>query len=206
MGNKVKTTGFRVGVSQDWKSRWFADKKNYGKFVIEDYKIRNFFEKRLSNAGLEVVLIERSINNVNLILKVSRPGVVIGRGGAGVKLLNDDLSKLIDSKISITVEEVRNAETSAQLIAQNITNQVQHRIHYRRAVLSALQKAEDLGVKGIKIMVSGVLSGANSISRREPYSRGSIPHTTLKADIDFGESAAKTSYGVIGVKVWIYKG
>ncbi|NCT55498.1 30S ribosomal protein S3 [bacterium] len=206
MGNKVKTTGFRTGISRDWKSKWFAGKSEYGTNVIEDIKIREFFENRLSNAGLEEVLIERSINSVTITLKVSRPGVVIGRGGAGVKLLNDDLAKIVKSKISITVEEVRDAESSAVLIAKSISSQIKHRVHYRRAVLSSLQKAEDLGVKGIRIMVSGVLSGGNSISRREPYMRGSIPQTTIKANIDYGEVATVTSYGVIGIKVWVYKG
>lgn len=206
MGNKIKATGLRTGISRDWKSKWFAGKSEYGNNVIEDIKIRKFFEDRLSNAGLEEVLIERSINSVTITLKVSRPGVVIGRGGAGVKLLNDDLAKVVKSKISITVEEVRDAESSAVLISKSIASQIQHRVHYRRAVLSSLQKAEDLGVKGIKIMVSGVLSGGNSISRREPYMRGSIPQTTLKANIDYGEMATVTSYGVIGIKVWVYKG
>ena len=205
MGNKINTIGYRLGVSKDWKSKWFAEGKEYGKYVIEDFRIRDFLKKRLSNSGLESVIIERSINEVNILLKVARPGIVIGKGGAGVALLKVDISKLTKSKISITVEEVKKPETSAVLIADNVARQIERRVHYRRAVLGALSKAVDNKVKGIKIKVGGVLSGANSISRVEVYKDGSIPQTTLKADIDYGESPATTAYGVIGVRVWVYK-
>ena len=205
MGNKINTIGYRLGVSKDWKSKWFAEGKEYGKYVIEDFRIRDFLKKRLSNSGLESVIIERSINEVNILLKVARPGIVIGKGGAGVALLKVDISKLTKSKISITVEEVKKPETSAVLIADNVARQIERRVHYRRAVLGALGKAVDNKVKGIKIKVGGVLSGANSISRVEVYKDGSIPQTTLKADIDYGESPATTAYGVIGVRVWVYK-
>lgn len=206
MGNKISTTGFRIGISKDWDSKWYASDKNYGKFVIEDQKIRKFFNDRLFNAGLERVIIERSVNDITVTIKTSRPGVVIGRKGAGVNVLKEDLSKLVDSKVSISVEEVQKPETSARLIADGIAEQIQRRIPYRRAVQTAVSKARDQGVKGIKIIVSGVLSGANTISRSEAYSEGSIPQTTLKANIDFAEKQAVTGYGVIGIRVWVYKG
>ncbi|PIR43684.1 30S ribosomal protein S3 [candidate division WWE3 bacterium CG10_big_fil_rev_8_21_14_0_10_32_10] len=205
MGNKINTIGFRIGITKDWKSNWFASGKDYGKNVIEDNKIRNFLRKRLSNASLEEIIIERSINEITIILKVARPGFVIGRGGAGVTLLKEELSKYTKDKISLNVEEVKKPETSAVLVADSITNQIERRIHYKRAVLSSISKARDNGVKGIKIIISGVLSGANTISRSEEYKEGSIPQTTLKADIDYGEKPAVTTYGVIGVRVWIYK-
>jgi len=205
MGNKISATGFRIGVSKDWDSKWYANDKNFGKSVIEDLKIRKFFDERLFNAGLERVIIERSVNDITITIKTSRPGVVIGRKGAGVNVLKEDLSKMVGSKVSISVEEVQKPETSARLIAVGVAEQIQRRIHYRRAVQTAISKARDQGVSGIKIIVSGVLSGANSISRTETYGEGSVPQTTLKANIDFAEKQAITGYGVIGIKVWVYK-
>lgn len=205
MGQKINATGFRIGPTIDWKSKWFHDKASYGKFVIEDEKIREFFKKSLPTAGLQDVIIERSLNDLTITLKVSRPGVVIGKGGAGVNLLREELSKLVKSKLSISVEEVKRPEMSAKLIADSLTHQIERRVHYRRAILSAIEKAKSQGVKGIKIIASGVLSGGNTIARTEPYTYGSIPQSTIKANLDYGEAPAKTVWGVIGIRVWVYK-
>lgn len=204
MGNKISTSGFRIGITQDWKSKWYADKKNYGTYVIEDEKIRKFFNLALKNAGLESVIIERSFNELKVYLRVSRPGVVIGRGGAGINMLKDELSKLVNSKVSLTVEEVKRPEASAELIAQSLANQIERRVNYKKAALSAMTKAKDQGIKGIKISIAGVLSGGNTIARSEVFKYGSIPQTTIKADIDFALAHSKTFWGVIGVKVWVY--
>lgn len=204
MGNKINTTGFRIGITKDWKALWYADKKDYGNYVIEDEKIRNFFINHLKNAGLESTLIERSFNELKVYLRVSRPGVVIGRGGAGINMLKDELTKIVKSKVSLTVEEVKKPESSAELIAQSLAQQIVKRVNYKRAVMAAMSKARDQGVRGIKISVAGVLSGGNTIARTDVYKEGSIPQTTLKADIDFSVAHAKTFWGVIGIKVWVY--
>lgn len=204
MGNKINVTGLRIGTTIDWKSKWFAENKDFGKFVIEDIKIRRFFDNALKSAGLESVVIERSFNEINIFLKVARPGVVIGRGGAGINMLKEELSKLVKSKVSITVEEVKRPEASAELIAQSLAQQIEKRVNFKKAALSAMNKAKDQGVRGIRITVSGVLSGGNTIARREVFKDGSIPQTTIRANIDFATVHAKTFWGVIGVKVWIY--
>ena len=206
MGQKINPKGFRVGISKDWDSRWFADKFNYPKLVKEDKMIREYLMERFATAGIKKIEIERSPNEVNITIKVSRPGVVIGRGGAGVTEAQEKIKEFTDSKSSLTAEQIKDPELHAQLVADYISRQIKRRIHYRRVVSSAVQSAMDKGAKGIKIQVSGLLSGGNSISRRESTSMGSVPTQTLRADIDYAQVHCKMLYGTIGIKVWIYKG
>src|SRR3989344_616451 len=206
MGQKIHPTGFRIGISKDWTSKWFADKKGYADPALEDLKIRKFLKEKFDAAGLKSIDIERSVNEVNIIVKVSKPGLVIGRGGSGVEEVEKQLKKLTTSKIKLTAEEVKTPEIEAQLVADYIARQLKRRIPYRRTLLSAANAAIDIGAKGIKIRISGLLSGGNSISRSEVITRGSVPSQTLRADIDYAQVDAKLIYGVVGVKVWIYKG
>jgi len=205
MGKKVNPVGFRVGIYKNWSSIWFAEKKNLAINVLEDRNIRNFLIKRLNKAGIEKVEIQRSIANVKIVLSVSRPGMVIGRGGSELESLKEELKKLTTSKIELEVLEVKDFETSATLVAKNIASQIERRIHYRRAVKSSVKKAMDKGALGIKIQASGLLGGASSIARTEKYSEGSVPTQTLRANIDYAEFQAKPAYGSIGIKVWIHK-
>lgn len=206
MGNKISPTGYRIGITTDWRSKWFSEKKDFKTYLFEDYKIREYLEKNLANVGIENILLERNLNDLTITLIVARPGMVIGRQGSGITLLKQDLSKIIRGrKISINVEDVKKAESSANIIAYNIASQIEKRIHYKKAVLSAISRARDQGVLGIKISMAGVLGGANSISRTEHYKEGSLPQTTLKENIEYAKRQAKTTYGVIGIRVWIYK-
>ena len=206
MGQKIHPYGFRVGISKPWRSNWFADKENYGDLVLEDHKIRELLEDRLSAAGLKEIEIKRSVNELDLVLKVSRPGLVIGRKGSGVQQLEKDLKEITDSKVKITVEEIKTPEIEARLVAQYIDRQMRRRMAYRRVIKSALRSAMSKGAKGIKIRISGVLSGGNTIARSEIYSEGSVPTQTLRADIDYAQHHCKRLFGTIGIKVWIYKG
>jgi small subunit ribosomal protein S3 len=207
MGQKIHPYGFRLGINKDWKSRWFVDKKDYGDLVVEDNKIRIFLEGRLNTAGLESVHIERSLKEVNIMVKVSKPGLVIGRGGSGVEDLEKALRDVVkDSKVKLTVEEIKTPELNARLVGEYISRQIKRRMSYRRVVNSAMQTAMDKGAKGIRIRVSGLLSGGNSISRRETYEKGSVPTQTLRADIDYAQIHCETIYGTVGIKVWIYFG
>lgn len=206
MGQKIHPFGFRVGISKDWKSRWFGDKKAYKQFVFEDYKIREFLKNKLTTAGLESIEIERNANDARVTIKVSKPGLVIGRGGSGIEALEKELRAIVSSKVKLTVEEIKTPEINAQLVGDYIARQIKRRISYRRAVVSALNSAMDKGAKGIKIRVSGLLSGSNSIARTEYYEKGSVPTQTLRADIDYAQVHCKLIYGVVGIKVWIYKG
>lgn len=206
MGQKIHPYGFRLGISKDWKSRWFVDKKDFGNYIVEDHKIRRFLEKRLSTAGLESVHIERSLNEVKIGIRVSKPGLVIGRGGSGVEELEKALRPLTKSKLKLTVEEVKDPELNAKLVGDYISRQMRRRIPYRRVVTSAVQSAMDKGAKGIKIRISGLLSGSNTIARSEYYEAGSIPTQTLRADIDYAQVHCHLIYGTVGIKVWIYKG
>ncbi len=206
MGQKIHPHGFRLGIIKDWKSKWYVDQDKFGDYVVEDFKIRQFLDKQLSTAGLESVIIERSPNEVNIMVRVSRPGLVIGRGGSGVEELEKKLRKLTESKLKLTVEEVKSPELNAALVAEYIGRQFKRRIPYRRAVNSAVQSAMDKGAKGIKIRVSGLLSGGNSIARTETYERGSVPTQTLRANIDYAQKDIHLIYGTVGVKVWIYHG
>jgi small subunit ribosomal protein S3 len=206
MGQKINPTGYRIGISKDWASRWFSDKNGYGKRVAEDKKIRDFLKDKLSQAGLKAVEIERTVSEINIFLKVSKPGLVIGKGGSGVENLEKELKKITDAKIKITAEEVKTAELEAQLVADYICRQMKRRIPYRRVCSFASSSAIDKGAKGIKIRMSGVLSGSNTIARTEQFTSGSIPLQTLRADIDYAQLDCKLLFGTIGIKVWIYKG
>ncbi|MEK7595906.1 MAG: 30S ribosomal protein S3 [Patescibacteria group bacterium] len=206
MGHKIHPIGLRIGISQDWRSRWFSDKKSYSKNALEDYNIRKYLKEKLKIAGLKVIEIERSVNELNIVVKVSRPGVVIGRGGAGAELLKEGLKKFSSSKLQFSVEEVKTPEIEAQIVADNIASQIERRFPYKRAIKMAMEAAMNKGAKGIKIRCSGLLSGANTIARTETKSVGSVPAQTLRADVDFAVVDSKTIYGTIGVKVWIYRG
>ena len=206
MGQKINPTGFRLGISKDWISRWYADKRQYADFALEDIKIRSLLESKLSTAGLKVIEIERTENEIDILIKVSKPGIVIGKGGSGVETLEKELKKITKSKIKITAEEIKTPEIEAQLVGDYIARQLKRRVPYRRVTMFALNSAIDKGAKGIKVRLSGVLSGSNTISRSESYSLGSVPMQTLRADIDYAQIHCQMLYGTIGIKVWIYKG
>jgi len=207
MGQKTNPNGFRFGVYKNWQSIWFSqDKKVLPTYVAEDQKIRKYLMKKLAGAGIANVAIERSFGNIKIIVFISRPGVVIGKGGAGIALLREELKKLTPSKVDLAVEEIKEIEKSAYLTARSIADQIEKRVSYKRAVNMVLQKAQEARVLGIKIEVSGLLSGASSIGRNEKFSKGTIPTQTLRADIDFARVEAMPAYGSIGIKVWIYKG
>ena len=205
MGQKVNPHGLRVGVIKDWNSRWFANKKDFSDNLIEDYKIREFLKKELYQAGISKIDIERAVNKVKVSIFTQKPGVVIGRGGEGVETLRLKLNKLTGKDVVVSVEEVKNPDVDAQLVAENIAAALERRVAFRRAMKSAIQRTMRAGAKGIKTQVSGRLGGAD-IARAERYSEGTIPLQTIRADIDYGFAEANTTYGKIGCKVWIYKG
>jgi small subunit ribosomal protein S3 len=206
MGQKIHPYGFRVGITKDWRSRWFVDKKSFGDLVVEDKKIRIFLQDKLSTAGLDSIDIERSHNEVNILVRVAKPGLVIGRGGSGVEDLEKSLKKLTKSKVKLTAEQVKVQELSAKLVADYISRQLKRRMRHRRVLNSAVNSAMDKGAKGIKIRVAGLLGGSNSIARVEKYGDGSVPTQTLRADIDYAQVHCYLKYGTVGIKVWIYKG
>jgi small subunit ribosomal protein S3 len=213
MGQKVNPFGYRLGPLYTWKSRWFADNKTYKNEVLEDHKIRRFIEKKLGIAGLTDVIIERSINTIKINLFVSRPGVVIGRGGANLEILKKDLLHLLKinpndtkgRKVELKVEEVKNPDLQAPLILARLQDQLAKRYPHRRAVSQAIDKAMGSGAKGIKIVLTGRINGAE-IGRMEKYTQGSVPTQTLRADIDYAEKPAYTKSGYVGIKVYVYKG
>ncbi|MDD6769995.1 MAG: 30S ribosomal protein S3 [Inconstantimicrobium porci] len=206
MGQKVNPHGLRVGVIKDWNAKWYADKKNFADNLIEDHKIREFVKKDLFSAGISKIEIERSAKRVKLNIFTAKPGVIIGKGGAGIEALKNKLKNLVDSKnILINIVEVKNAEVDAQLMAENIAAQLEKRISFRRAMKQTIQRAMKAGAKGVKTNCSGRLGGAE-MARDEFYHEGTIPLQTLRADIDYGFAEANTTYGKIGVKVWLYKG
>ncbi len=205
MGQKVNPIGFRVGIYQNWKSRWFADKKTYATLLHEDIKIRALVKKKLYSTGVPRILIERASNRCKIIICTARPGIVIGRKGAEIEKLKEELSKLTNKEIQVDIEEVKTPELEAQLVAENIAQQLQKRISFRRAMKKAVSATMSLGAQGVKIRCGGRLGGAE-IARSEAYKEGKIPLHTLRADIDYGFAEAATTYGLIGVKVWIYKG
>ncbi|HEY8363224.1 MAG TPA: 30S ribosomal protein S3 [Tissierellaceae bacterium] len=205
MGQKVNPHGLRVGIIKDWDSKWYADKKNFDELLIEDYKIRDYIKKKLYIAGISKIEIERAANRVKVTVHTAKPGMVIGKGGAGVEELRLELEKLTKKSVVVNVEEIKVPEIDAQLVAENIAAQIEKRVSFRRAMKQAIQRAMRFGVKGIKTAVSGRLGGAD-MARTERYSEGTIPLQTLRADIDYGFAEADTTYGKIGVKVWIYKG
>lgn len=206
MGQKVNPKGYRVGVIKDWDSKWFADKKDFSDLLVEDVKIREFIKKQAYEAGIADIEIERAVNNLKITIFTGKPGMVIGRGGAGVEELKNKLEKIAPGKrIIINVEEIKYQDLSAQLVAENIANQLENRIAFRRAMKQSIQRTMRAGAKGIKTMVSGRVGGAD-MARSEGYSEGTIPLQTLRANIDYGFAEADTEYGKIGCKVWIYKG
>ena len=205
MGQKIHPTGFRLSVNRDWSSKWFANSKNYGAVLNEDIKVRSFLKKKLSHAALSKIIIERPAKNARITLYSAKPGVVIGKKGEDIEALRRKLSGMMSVPVTLNIEEVRKPETDAQIIADSIANQLEKRIMFRRAMKRAMQGAMRFGAQGIKIMSSGRLNGAE-IARTEWYREGRVPLHTLRADIDYGFSEAKTTYGVIGIKVWVYKG
>lgn len=208
MGQKVNPHGLRVGVIQDWDSRWFAGKKDFGNTLVEDYKLRSELKNKLYDAGVPKIEIERSASaatKVRVHIHCAKPGMVIGRGGSEIEKLSADCAKLLGQPVSIDIVEVKNPDTNAQLVAESVAQQLEKRISFRRAMKQSIGRAMKLGVKGIKIQVSGRLGGAE-IARTEQYHEGTIPLQTLRADIDYGFAEANTTYGRIGVKVWIYRG
>jgi small subunit ribosomal protein S3 len=206
MGQKINPTGFRIGISKDWNSKWFVDKKEYPKYAVEDFRIRRFLEKKFEPAGLKDVLIERSGNILSVTIRVSHPGVVIGKGGAGVESAEKEIKKFTKSTVKITAEEVKNPEIHARIVANNIVRQLKKRVKPNRASQMAMNAAMEKGAKGIKIKVSGLLGGGSTIARVETFMQGSIPAQKLRADIDYAQVDAHMLFGAIGIKVWIYKG
>ena len=205
MGQKVHPHGLRVGVIKDWDSKWYADKKDFGANLAEDFEIRKYLKKSLFSAGIAKIEIERNDNKVRVHIHTAKPGVVIGKGGAEKDKIKAQVEKLIGKNVIIDIVEVKNAEVNAQLVAENIAAQLERRISFRRAMKQVMQRAMKMGAKGIKTCCSGRLGGAE-IARSEHYHEGTIPLQTLRADIDYGFYEADTTYGKIGVKVWIYKG
>ena len=205
MGQKVNPHGLRVGVIKDWDSRWYASDEKIGDLIVEDQKIRKFLKKTLYGAGVPKIEIERSADVVTIYLHCARPGVVIGKGGEQIEQYRLAVEKMIGKKVKLNIVEVRNPDMNAQLVAENIAQQLEKRISFRRAMKKAMQQATRLGAKGIKVTCGGRLGGAE-IARSESYHEGTIPLQTIRADIEYGFAEAATTYGRIGVKVWIYKG
>ncbi len=205
MGQKVNPIGFRVGVYKTWKSRWYADKKQYADLLHEDIKIREIVKKKLYFTGVPKIIIERASNRCRITIFTARPGIVIGRKGAEIEKLKEELAAVTTKEIQVDIEEVKTPELEAQLVAENVAQQLEKRISFRRAMKKAVSSVLALGAKGVKIRCGGRLGGSE-IARSEAYKEGTIPLHTLRADIDYGFAEAKTTYGLIGVKVWICKG
>ena len=205
MGQKIHPTGFRLAVSRNWASRWYAGNKDFAGKLAEDLQVREFLKKRLKNASVGRVLIERPAKNARITIYSARPGVVIGKKGEDIERLKVELTKMLGVPVHVNIEEIRKPEVDAQLIADSITQQLEKRIMFRRAMKRAMQNAMRLGAQGIKIMSAGRLNGAE-IARTEWYREGRVSLHTLRADVDYGTSEAQTTYGIIGVKVWVYKG
>jgi small subunit ribosomal protein S3 len=205
VGQKVHPVGFRVGVNREWSSRWYADKQNFGDFLVEDYNIRDRIKKNLSYAGISRVEIERAGDEVRVLLHTARPGIVIGRKGVEVERLGDDLARLTGKKVTINIHEVKRPELDAQLVAEAIAEQLEKRASYRRAVKKAMETTMQMGAKGIKVSIAGRVGGSE-MTRRTKYVEGSLPLQTLDAEIDYGFTEAKTNYGHIGIQVWINRG
>ena len=205
MGQKVHPNGIRLGIIRDWDSKWFATGREYSEQLIEDQQIRTFLKTRLANAAVSKVRIERNAENINVRIHTARPGIVIGKKGQDIEKLRAQLNALVKGIVSVSVEEMRKPELDSQLVADSIAQQLAGRVAYRRATKRSLQNAMRLGAKGIKIMVSGRLNGAE-IARKEWYREGRVPLHTLRADVDYATAEALTTYGILGIKVWIYKG
>lgn len=205
MGQKVNPHGLRVGIIKDWDSRWFADKKSFGDSLVEDYNLRVFLKKKLFQAGVARIEIEKFANKVRIFIHAAKPGIVIGKGGAEIEKLKKELEKMTGKTIILNVIEVKVPDMSAQLVAENIASQLERRISFRKAMKQCMGRTMKMGAKGIKTQVAGRVGGAE-IARTEQYHEGTIPLQTLRADIDYGFTEANTTYGKLGVKVWIYKG
>ena len=204
MGQKVNPHGLRVGVIKDWDSKWYAE-SDFADCLIEDHKIRTFLKKRLYSAGVSKIEIERASERVKIIIYTAKPGVVIGKGGAEIEKLKAELQKIVSKKLIVDIKEIKRPDKDAQLVAENIAAQLENRVSFRRAMKSTMSRTMKAGALGIKTSVSGRLGGAD-MARTEFYSEGTIPLQTLRADIDYGFAEADTTYGKIGVKVWVYKG
>ena len=205
MGQKVNPIGLRTGINKDWNSKWYASKKDFATFLNKDVKIRNYLTKKLKDASVSNVVIERNAKNTEVIIYTAKPGVIIGHGGEEIEVLKKEMSKLVDENISISIMEIKNPDLSAKIVADNIARQIENRVSFRIAQKRAIRNTMKAGAKGIKTKVSGRLGGAD-MARSEGYSEGTTPLHTLRADIDYATSEADTTYGKIGVKVWIYKG
>jgi len=205
MGQKVNPHGARVGVIFDWSTRWYAEKKDFANNLVEDYKLREMLKEKYYATGISRIDIERSANRTTINIFTAKPGMIIGRGGAGIEALKKDITAFLGRSVNLNVMEVKQPEADAQLVAENIAQQLEKRISFRRAMKQSIQRAMRSGAKGIKTCVSGRLGGAD-IARTEQYHEGSIPLQTLRANIDYGFAEAKTTYGRLGVKVWVYKG
>ncbi|MBE7031726.1 MAG: 30S ribosomal protein S3 [Ruminococcaceae bacterium] len=205
MGQKVNPHGIRVGVIKDWDSRWYADKKNYGDNLVEDYNLRVFLKKKLYLAGVDKIEIEKFANKIRLSIHAAKPGIVIGKGGSEIDKLKKEVEAITGKSVILNVIEVKNPDVCAQLVAENIASQLERRISFRKAMKQCMARTMKMGAKGIKAAVSGRVGGAE-IARTEQYHEGTIPLQTLRADIDYGFAEADTTYGKLGVKVWIYKG
>ena len=205
MGQKVNPFIMRIGFIKTWHSRWFAKPKDYPKFIAEDYKIRRFIKKKFKQAAISKIIIERLTEQIKIRILSARPGIIIGRHGADIEQLRGDLNSMIKKEVSIDIEEVKRPALDAQLVGENVALQLEKRVAFRRAVKRAIEQSMTAGAKGIKIICAGRLGGAE-MSRTETYKQGKIPLATLRADIDYGFTEALTTYGLIGVKVWIYKG
>jgi small subunit ribosomal protein S3 len=205
MGQKIHPTGFRLAVNRNWTSKWFANSKHYADVLNEDIRVREYLRRKLSHASVAKISIERPARNARITIHSARPGVVIGKKGEDIETLRADLRRMMGGEVGLNIEEIRKPEVDAQLVADSIAQQLEKRIMFRRAMKRAMQNAMRLGAQGIKVMSAGRLNGAE-IARSEWYREGRVPLHTLRADIDYGFSEARTTYGVIGVKVWIFKG
>lgn len=205
MGQKVNPHGLRVGIIKDWDTKWYANKRDFGNYLVEDDKVRKYIKKKLFVAGIARIEIERAASKIKLNIHAAKPGLIIGKGGAGIEQLRKEVEKLTGKSVLVNITEIKDIDACSQLVAENIAQQLEKRISFRRAMKQAMSRAMKAGAKGIKTMCAGRLGGAE-IARTEHYHEGTIPLQTLRADIDYGFAEANTTYGKIGVKVWIYKG
>jgi len=205
MGQKVSPHGLRVGVIKDWDSRWYANKRDFADLLKEDYEIRKYLKKTLYTSGISKIYIDRAANKVRINVFTAKPGMVVGKGGENIKFLRESLTKLTGKNVQLDISEVMNVDTDSQLVSENVAFSLERRVSFRRAMKQVMQRAMRSGAQGIKVQTSGRLGGAE-MARTEHYSEGNVPLSTLRADIDYGFAEADTTYGKIGVKVWIYKG
>jgi len=205
MGHKVHPHVFRIGINKGWKSNWYAGKGDYANLLHKDLKLREYILKKLPDAGIATIEINRSADQITVTVHTSKPGVIIGRSGSNIDILRDDLRKKTNNNIELKVVEIRKPDLNAKIVAENVARQLERRIPYRRACKQALERAGEAGVKGIKIKVAGRLNGAE-IARNETFKEGNVPLHTLRADIDYATAVAKTTYGTVGIKVWVYHG